>query len=660
MEIPSFLFSLLLFSLTISTTSEFLSDDTSALLALKSAVGSRTSSLNSWTSFNYTCTAWIGITCNSTDTGPRVFELRLPGTALSGTIPSSTISQLTSLRVISFRFNILTSPLPDDLSNSKNLTGLYLNNNKFTGPIPPVLLTLLSLQRLDLSFNQFSGEVPSSFNNLTELKTLYLQYNNLSGEMPQDLNFPNLVQFNISYNNLTGPIPPGLRKFPASAFLGMKMCGGPLVPCSNETPSPSPSPFGPTPSTSSKNKKKLSAGAIAGIAVGGAAVLLLLLILLVLLIIRRKKDTDQQARDTKTPETGTTTQKAVQSADGAQPGPSSAVAGAIPPVPSVSTVAVPTGRKLVFFRKGEVVKFGLEELLRASAEVLGKGTFGTTYKAVLESGEVVAVKRLKEVSVPEKEFREKVAKVGELEHNNVVPLLAYYYSKDEKLLVCDFMTMGSLSAILHGSRGSGRTPLNWETRAKIALAISQGIRHIHSVGPTSSHGNIKSSNVLLTTTYEARLSDHGLYTLANPQTPFTRVNNNRAPEVTDPKKISQKADVYSFGVLVMELLTGKAPSQAVLTEEGVDLPRWVNSVVKEEWTGEVFDMDLVRYQTVGDDMMQLLQLAMDCTEQHPDKRPDMNRVVERIEEILKTIGGERDASGESGLESGDEIRRSPI
>ena len=95
--------------------------------------------------------------------------------------------------------------------------------------------------------------------------------------------------------------------------------------------------------------------------------------------------------------------------------------------------------------------FDLEDLLRASAEVLGKGTFGTAYKAVLEAGPVVAVKRLKDVTISEKEFREKIEAVGAMDHESLVPLSAYYFSRDEKLLVYDYMSMGSLSALLHGS-----------------------------------------------------------------------------------------------------------------------------------------------------------------------------------------------------------------
>lgn len=175
--------------------------------------------------------------------------------------------------------------------------------------------------------------------------------------------------------------------------------------------------------------------------------------------------------------------------------------------------------------------------------------------------------------------------------------------------------------------------MNWETRSAIALGAARGITYLHAQGPAVSHGNIKSSNILLTASYESRVSDFGLAQLVGPNATPTRVDGYRAPEVTDIRKVSQKADVYSFGVLLLELLTGKAPTHALLNDEGVDLPRWVQSVVREEWTSEVFDLELLRYQNVEDDMVQLLQLAIDCCAQYPDKRPAMVDVANQIEEL---------------------------
>ena len=193
-----------------------------------------------------------------------------------------------------------------------------------------------------------------------------------------------------------------------------------------------------------------------------------------------------------------------------------------------------------------------------------------------------------------------------------------------------------------GNRGSGRSPLSWESRRRIALASARGLEYIHATGSMVTHGNIKSSNILLSRSVDARVADHGLAHLVGPAgAPTTRVAGYRAPEVVaDPRRVSQKADVYSFGVLLLELLTGKAPTHAVLHDEGVDLPRWARSVVKEEWTSEVFDTELLRHPGAEEEMVEMLRLAMDCTEPALDQRPAMPEIVARIE----ALGGMASAS----------------
>lgn len=113
-----------------------------------------------------------------------------------------------------------------------------------------------------------------------------------------------------------------------------------------------------------------------------------------------------------------------------------------------------------------------------------------------------------------------------------------------------------------------------------------------------------------------------------------RTSGYHAPEVIESKKPTQKSDVYSFGVLLLEMLTGKAPVQSASgQDEVVDLPRWVQSVVREEWTAEVFDVELIKYQNVEEEMVQLLQIAMACVGKNPETRPKMDQVVKMIEEI---------------------------
>lgn len=532
----------------------------------------------------------------------------------------------------------MTGSLPSDLASCVHLRNLYLQRNLLSGEIPEFLFSLPDMVRLNLGHNNFSGAIPLEFNKLARLRTLYLENNQLSGSIP-GLNLENLEQFNVSNNLLNGSVPVKLQTFSEDSFLGNSLCGKPLKLCPGEGAAISPS--GEIDNNNRGKKKKLSGGAIAGIVVGSVVFLLLVLFALILLCRKKssKKSSSVDIATMKHPETEIPGDKPVSDVEnsGQSNGYSVAAVAAAAMTGNGRTELNSNdgSKKLAFFGNSPKV-FDLEDLLRASAEVLGKGTFGTAYKAVLEAGPVVAVKRLKDVTISEKEFKEKIELVGAMDHENLVPLRAYYFSRDEKLLVYDYMPTGSLSALLHGNKGAGRTPLNWEIRSGIALGAAQGIEYLHSQGPNVSHGNIKSSNILLTKSYDARVSDFGLAHLVGPSSTPNRVAGYRAPEVTDPRKVSQKADVYSFGVLLLELLTGKAPTHSLLNEEGVDLPRWVQSVVREEWTSEVFDLELLRYQNVEEEMVQLLQLAVDCAAQYPDKRPSMPEVRQRIEELRRS------------------------
>ncbi|KAG6534441.1 probable inactive receptor kinase At1g48480 [Zingiber officinale] len=610
-----------------------LASDTAALVALRDAVGR--SALRTWNSSVPACN-WPGVSCVS----GRVRELRIPGAGLIGQIPSA-VGSLTALRTLSLRFNALAGPLPPELAGLTELRNLYLQDNRLTGEIPAFFASLKNLVRLDLADNRFTGGIPPELNNLTRLSTLYLQVNQLRGEIPA---LPNLAQFNVSYNELNGSIPASLRLFPRSAFLNTSLCGAPLGPCPSEiVPAPpTEGAFAVNASggvVDSGKKKKLSGGAIAGIAIGGASLVFVLVVVLLLLCSERRSQSSGAASANEKPKEmrAITEQRDNEGLTGGGNG--NGNGPAVISATAASAKASSNTNNLVFFGSARTTTrpFDLEDLLRASAEVLGKGTFGTTYKAVLESGMTFSVKRLKEVNLQEMELKEKIEDIGVMDHANLVPLMAYYFSKDEKLLVYEYVPMGSLSALLHGNRGSGQTLLNWETRTGIILAAARGLEYIHSTSPSASHGNIKSSNILLTKSYEARVSDHCLALLVGSTSSTSgRVAGYRAPEVTDTQKVSQKADVYSFGVLLLELLTGKAPAQVLMNEEGVDLPRWVQSVIKEEWTSKVFDEELLRYQNVEENMVQLLQLAIDCVAQYPDKRPSMSDVVLRIDEIRKS------------------------
>lgn len=610
MAFPSLLcISFLFFSLWIRVDSVLIQDKQALLSFLSQTPHGRRVQ---WNASESAC-SWVGVQCDSNQS--FVTSLRLPAVGLLGKIPAGTIGNLTQLRVLSLRSNHLSGELPSDFSNLQQLRSLYLQNNLFSGEFPASLTGLIRLNRLDMSGNSFTGEIPVSIGNLTHLTGLFLQGNRFSGNL-SSINLTGLRNFNVSENNLNGPIPETLSRFPASSFAGNgALCGGPLPPCSGLIPSPAP--FQPY-----KSSKKLSKTAIIAIAVaGGGVALFLLLGLIYLLCLRQRRRLRKPAKTSKTVERSF-----------------SGTAGDAGTSSSKDEIFGEGGEEMernkLVFLDGGAYGFDLEELLRASAEVLGRGSVGTSYKAVLEEGTTVVVKRMKDITVSKREFEQQMWVLGKVTHENVVPLRAFYYSKDEKLLVSDFMEAGSLSAILHGSRGSGRTLLSWDQRIRIALGVGQGLAHLHTSGKLV-HGNIKSSNVLLRPDLEACISDFGLHPLFGTTIPPGRVTGYRAPEVVETRKPTQKSDVYSYGVLLLELLTGKPPNQVLVGDDGIDLPRWVQSVVSEEWTSEVFDAELVKYGSSEDEMMQLLQISMACVSTVPDHRPNIHDAVARIEDIHK-------------------------
>lgn len=353
------------------------------------------------------CTNWTGVTCNSDNS--RVIAVRLPAVGLLGTLPSNTLSRLSALQILSLRSNRLNGPFPSDLLTLGNLTGLHLQDNHFQGPLPLDYSVWSNLSVLNLSNNRFNGSIPSSISNLTHLTVLNLANNSLSGDIP-DINIPSLQFLDLSNNKLTGTVPRSLLRFPGSSFSGNNVSTTSLPPSS--------------PPPTKRSASKFSQSAILAIVIGSSA-LAFISIALLLIATNRKKDEDEKSSTFKSQKKQNSTKRTVSENQ------------------DKST-------RLTFF-EGSNLAFDLEDLLRASAEVLGKGTFGTTYKAALEDATIVAVKRLKEVIVGRKEFEQQMEIAGSISHENVAPLRAYYYSKDEKLMVYDYYNHGSVSSLLHGT-----------------------------------------------------------------------------------------------------------------------------------------------------------------------------------------------------------------
>ncbi|KAL2549812.1 putative inactive leucine-rich repeat receptor-like protein kinase IMK2 [Forsythia ovata] len=546
---------------------------------------------------------------------PSLVFLALQNNNLSGSIPS--FSKLSELQEISLSHNQLSGVVPIDIGNLSRIRTVDLSYNAISGSLPNSLSNLQNLSVLNLRNNRFIGHIPATIGNISSLRQLDFSHNNLIGEIPTSLvDLPNLDSFNVSYNNLSGPVPAKLsRKFDSSAFVGnLELCGySPSTVC---PASPSQAPPAPSPEAPKKQGRKLSTKDIILIAAGALLVVLLILCCILLCCLIRKRAAAKEVEDG---------QAAGRAAARGEKG--------IPPTAGEVEASGETGGKLVHF-DGPMI-FTADDLLCATAEIMGKSTYGTVYRATLEDGSQVAVKRLREkITKGMREFETEVNSLGKIRHPNLLALRAYYLGpKGEKLLVFDYMPKGSLTTFLH-ARGSDTT-VDWSTRMKIAKGMARGMLYLHT-NVNIIHGNLTSSNVLIDEHSNAKIADYGLSRLMT-----TAANANviatagalgyRAPELSKLKKATTKTDVYSLGVIILELLTGKSPGEAM---NGVDLPQWVASIVKEEWTNEVFDLELMKDGSViGDELLNTLKLALHCVDPSPSARPEVHQVLQQLEEI---------------------------
>ena len=396
---------------------------------------------------------WRGVRCFD----GRVAVLSLPSLSLRG--PIDALSGLNQLRILDLQGNRLNGTvLP--IANCTNLKLVYLAGNDFSGEIPPDFSSLRRLLRLDLSDNNLRGPIPGSLSSLPRLLTLRLENNVLSGQVPDlSASLPNLKELNLSNNGFYGHLPEGMaKKFGDRSFQGNEgLCGSsPLPACSFTEASPTAASAQTVPSNPSslpsapiidpekkRSRKGLSPGAIVAIVIANSVLLLVVASFVVAYYCGRysregssnSKAGSEGGRRRRSGSSSASEKKKVYASNGG---------GA----DSDGTNATDRS-KLVFFDRRK--QFELEDLLRASAEMLGKGSLGTVYKAVLDDGCTVAVKRLKDANpCARKEFEQYMDVIGKLKHPNIVRFRAYYYAKEEKLLVYDYLPNGSLHSLLHG------------------------------------------------------------------------------------------------------------------------------------------------------------------------------------------------------------------
>ncbi|XP_042504999.1 probable LRR receptor-like serine/threonine-protein kinase At1g12460 [Macadamia integrifolia] len=535
--------------------------------------------------------------------------LRLGNNTIQGMIPLE-LGSIELLQILDLHNLHLTGEIPGDLSNCGFLLKLDLSGNGLQGEIPPTLYNITYLQFLDLHGNQLNGSIPPSLGELSGIQLLDLSENSLSGPIPESLgNLTLLTYLNLSFNHLSGEIPavPTLQRFSAAAFShNPGLCGLPLnTLCSRNGNG--------TKSTS----RRLRVSAI--LAIVAAAVILTGVCVISFMNIRARRRREKEVL----------------------------VVKSTPPASTDSDVII---GKLVLFSKSLPSRYedweaGTKALLDKE-HLIGGGSIGTVYRTSFEGGISVAVKKLETLGRirNQDEFEQEVGQLGNLQHPNLVAFQGYYWSSTMQLILSEFIPNGNLYEHLHGvsylgtSTSGGRRELNWSRRFQIALGAARALAYLHhDCKPQVLHLNIKSNNILLDERYEAKLSDYGLIKLLPMLgnyglTKFHKVVGYVAPELAcQSLRFSDKCDVYSFGVILLELVTGRKPVESPVATEVVVLCEYVRELLENGAASDCFDRALGRF--AENELIQVMKLGLICTSEVPSRRPNMAEVVQVLESI---------------------------
>ncbi|KAJ6813215.1 receptor-like protein kinase HSL1 [Iris pallida] len=546
---------------------------------------------------------------------PHVWLLGLDGNSFSGPI-SQTISGAHNLSILTMSDNGFSGSIPPEIGHLPSLYQFSAANNGLTGPIPPSLGSLAKLGQLDLHNNSLTGGLLTNIDSWAKLALLNLADNDLTGTIPPQLgNLPVLNYLDLSGNILDGEIPTQLQNLKLDRLnLSNNQLSGSIPPMYKSEAY----------RTSFLNNPGLC-GELAGLCPG------------------LPKDSRRHGRST------------------------SLLFALIFALAGIIVLVIGVGWFYLRYRKFNKAKLGSNkskwtltsfhklgfseyEILDCLDEdnVIGSGASGKVYKAVLSSGEAVAVKKLwgsaKNVDKAKDDaFKAEVATLGKIRHKNIVKLWCTCSHKECKLLVYEYMPNGSLGDVLHSGKGGA---LDWPTRYKIALDAAEGLSYLHhDCVPAIVHRDIKSNNILLDAGFGARVADFGvakaMEAVENGPKSMSVIAGSCgyiAPEYAYTLRVTEKSDIYSFGVVILELVTGKRPIDPEFGEK--DLVKWVCDTLEEKGIiDHVVDtkLDLPLYK---EEISKVLSIGLLCTSSLPISRPSMRRIVK----MLLELGGEDDAN----------------
>ncbi|KAI6693948.1 hypothetical protein NL676_021658 [Syzygium grande] len=592
-----------------------------------------------------------------------LFDLQLRDNQLTGVVPANLMS-LPSLKNVSLDNNKLQGPVPD---NPNNIQFTYDGTNSFCntapGPCAPQVTTLLEIARalgypmtladswegndacqgwsfiacqgknvtsVTFSKQHFSGTISPAFANLTSLRSLLLNDNDLTGSIPNSLaSLPQLQVLDVSNNNLSGAVP----VFPASVKL--TSTGNPLLGKSSSGSGGTSEPGSNSSSGSSSSARKgssVSAGLI--VALVSAVLVFLVVVLFVLYKFCYAKRKNAGIGKGENLEKGKEVAKinGMNGNGGVQSEMLSQSSGDLP-VFDGGNVAISI----------DVLRQVTDDF--SESNVLGRGGFGVVYKGELHDGTMIAVKRMESSALGNKglyEFQAELAVLTKVRHRHLVALLGYCINGNERLLVYEHMAQGTLARHLFEWEEMGCSPLTWKQRVTIALDVARGVEYLHSLAQQSFiHRDLKPSNILLGDDMRAKVADFGLVKNApdgkySLETRLAGTFGYLAPEYAATGRVTTKVDIYAFGVVLMEILTGRKALDDSLPDERAHLVTWFRRVlINKESIPKAIDQTINPDDETLESICKVAELAGHCTAREPFQRPDMGHAVNILSPLVE-------------------------
>ncbi|GMH03001.1 hypothetical protein Nepgr_004840 [Nepenthes gracilis] len=538
-----------------------------------------------------------------------LFNLTLSNNNLSGNIPTE-IGNLPELDYLDLAANNLNGSIPEEIGNCPKMIYLNLSRNSIAGSIPWQIGNLVSLQvALDLSRNLLSGEIPLQLDNLVNLEALNLSHNHLSGEIPATFDKLQSLRFvDLSYNQLEGPLPDSIafQNAPIQSFINNTAI------CGNKTGLMNCPSLPAKPHNKGSDKVLLITIPIIGF-----------LVILCFLCGRALcKHKEQKGKSEKNREKGN------EEADARH----------------VNLFAIWSyDGKLVY------------EDIRDATEgfdpkyCIGSGGHGSVYRAELSTGQIVAVKKLRSIHCAgleaRKTFETEIRALTKIRHRNIVKLYGFCWHAQHSLLVYEYLDRGSLAKLL-GNEEKARE-LDWEKRVNVIKGVANAVCYMHhDCTPPLIHRDISSNNVLLDRNYEARVSDFGTARLlsldSSNWTELAGTYGYIAPELAYTMKLTEKCDIYSFGVLTLEIIKGSHPGH-LISAPSISSSTFSTSSSSPPSSGgpavatnnipltDMLDHRLSdpKYE-VAEEVVTVVKLALACIQSDPKVRPTMQNVCQLL------------------------------